>query len=63
MLRPSLLLLVLLAAAFAAGSVTTAALALAVAAGLQYAGLLAERWLFFAEARHVVTLFYGASAV
>ena len=24
------------------------------------AGLAAERWLFFAEARHVVTLFYGA---
>jgi DMSO reductase anchor subunit len=26
-------------------------------------GLFVERWLFFAEARHVVTLFYGASAV
>lgn len=24
------------------------------------AGVLAERWLFFAEARHVVTLYYGA---
>jgi hypothetical protein len=22
-----------------------------------------ERWLFFAEARHTVTLYYGASAV
>lgn len=27
------------------------------------AGLLIERWLFFGEARHVVTLFYGASKV
>jgi DMSO reductase anchor subunit len=26
-------------------------------------GLFVERWLFFAEARHVVTLFYGAAAV
>jgi DMSO reductase anchor subunit len=26
------------------------------------AGMLAERWLFFAEARHTVTLYYGASA-
>jgi DMSO reductase anchor subunit len=25
-------------------------------------GLLAERWLFFAEAKHTVTLYYGASA-
>jgi len=25
-------------------------------------GLLAERWLFFAEARHTVTLYYGADA-
>ncbi|MFK8030655.1 MAG: dimethyl sulfoxide reductase anchor subunit family protein [Gammaproteobacteria bacterium] len=27
------------------------------------AGLLVERWLFFAEAEHVVTTFYGASSV
>lgn len=26
------------------------------------AGVLTERWLFFAEAKHVVTLFYGAKA-
>lgn len=26
-------------------------------------GLLAERWLFFAEAKHTVTLYYGAEAV
>ncbi len=30
------------------------------AAGLAIAGVLVERWLFFAEAKHVVTLFYGA---
>ena len=27
------------------------------------AGILAERWLFFAEAKHVVTLYYGAEKV
>jgi DMSO reductase anchor subunit len=38
-----------------------ASLALGVAALLSvFAGLIAERWLFFAEARHVVTLFHGA---
>ena len=26
-------------------------------------GVLTERWLFFAEARHIVTLYYGAEAV
>jgi DMSO reductase anchor subunit len=26
-------------------------------------GLIVERWLFFAEAKHVVTLYYGAAAV
>ena len=25
-------------------------------------GLVVERWLFFAEARHTVTLYYGADA-
>jgi len=25
-------------------------------------GILTERWLFFAEARHVVTLYYGAQS-
>jgi len=25
-----------------------------------YAGILVERWLFFAEARHVVNLYHGA---
>ncbi|RWA77362.1 MAG: dimethyl sulfoxide reductase anchor subunit [Mesorhizobium sp.] len=31
----------------------------ALAAILQFAGMLAERWLFFAEAKHTVTLYYG----
>jgi DMSO reductase anchor subunit len=30
-----------------------------VAVALQAAGMLVERWLFFAEARHVVALYYG----
>jgi DMSO reductase anchor subunit len=34
-------------------------LLLATIAGLT--GVVVERWLFFAEARHVVTLFYGRS--
>jgi len=29
---------------------------------LAFAGAVVERWLFFAEAQHVVTLFYGAKA-
>jgi DMSO reductase anchor subunit len=33
----------------------------AVAAGMS--GLLIERWLFFAEAEHLVTLYYGAGRV
>jgi DMSO reductase anchor subunit len=36
-----------------------AALASALAALLQFAGMLVERWLFFAEAKHTVTLYYG----
>jgi sulfite dehydrogenase (quinone) subunit SoeC len=39
----------------------------AIAAGLGVGsaalGLIAERWLFFAEAKHTVTLYYGAEAV
>jgi len=39
----------------------------AVAAGLAVVsaalGLIVERWLFFAEAKHTVTLYYGADAV
>ena len=45
------------AVAFAAG-MRSAALAAAVAA-LCIMGLLAERWLFFAEARHTVRLYHG----
>jgi DMSO reductase anchor subunit len=26
-------------------------------------GLIIERWLFFAEAKHTVTLYYGSDAV
>jgi len=40
-----------------------AALFAVLAAVLALIGLFVERWIFFAEARHVVTLFYGASAV
>ena len=52
--------LVLLAAAFASSTMPwlPAGLSL-VAAVSQFAGMLVERWLFFAEAKHVVTLYYG----
>jgi len=36
---------------------------LAVAAVLALVGTLVERWLFFAEAKHSVTLYYGAAEV
>jgi DMSO reductase anchor subunit len=36
-----------------------AAMLSVVAAVVQLAGMLVERWLFFAEAKHVVTLYYG----
>ena len=39
-----------------------ALLALAAAAALQYLGLLAERWLFFAEAQHPQNLYYQRMA-
>jgi DMSO reductase anchor subunit len=39
-----------------------AALLAVPAALLMAAGLVAERWLFFAEARHTVTLYYGAAS-
>lgn len=53
-----LLLTLLAMAAGGAFGIVLATLAV-VAAG---AGVLTERWLFFAEATHVVTLFYGARA-
>ena len=37
-------------------------LALLLAVACNAAGILTERWLFFAEARHTVTLYYGAEA-
>ncbi len=40
-----------------------AALAACLAAPLGMLGIFVERWLFFAEARHVVTLYYGKAAV
>jgi DMSO reductase anchor subunit len=52
------LLLLLLALAY--GGAVRTALALA-AAPVATAGVLIERWLFFAEAKHTVTLFYGAA--
>ncbi|RVC48221.1 dimethyl sulfoxide reductase anchor subunit, partial [Mesorhizobium sp. M4B.F.Ca.ET.088.02.2.1] len=36
-----------------------AMMASVIAALLQLAGMLVERWLFFAEAKHTVTLYYG----
>jgi DMSO reductase anchor subunit len=39
------------------------AVAAVLAAALGLGGVLIERWLFFAEAKHSVTLYYGAAAV
>ena len=52
-LAPAILVVATLALQGPAGAVTAV-----LAAVLLTAGLLVERWLFFAEARHVVTLFY-----
>lgn len=54
---PLLLTLIALLATGPAG-----ALAALLAAPAATAGVLVERWLFFAEARHTVTLYYGAAA-
>jgi DMSO reductase anchor subunit len=54
---PALLTLVAL---FASGG--TAAIAAALAVASVALGLVVERWLFFAEAKHTVTLYYGAEA-
>jgi DMSO reductase anchor subunit len=40
-----------------------AILALLLGASLGMVGIFVERWLFFAEARHAVTLYYGTPAV
>lgn len=50
-----------LVALFTTGGAGVMASAIAVAGAA--IGLLAERWLFFAEAKHTVTLYYGAAAV
>jgi DMSO reductase anchor subunit len=47
---------------FAVALVVPGSLALSLsilAAPIQLAGMLVERWLFFAEATHTVTLYYG----
>ena len=43
--------------------VMPAALQLALAVQAALVGTLVERWLFFAEARHTVTLYYGSPTV
>jgi sulfite dehydrogenase (quinone) subunit SoeC len=53
------LVLTLLSAVIAGPLAAFAALFAALSAML---GILVERWLFFAEAKHTVTLYYGASA-
>jgi len=45
-----------------AWSMTAPAAVLAIAFAVQYAGLLAERWFFFAEARHPQNLYYQRAA-
>ncbi len=53
---------VLSVVAFFAGGVVAAVAAIA-AVVLAMAGVLVERWLFFAEAKHSVMLYYGAESV
>jgi DMSO reductase anchor subunit len=55
---PALLTVIALLASAAIG-----ALAAALAVASTALGLVVERWLFFAEAKHTVTLYYGAEAV
>jgi DMSO reductase anchor subunit len=52
--------LLTLAALFLAGGIGVVLAGLAVASAA--AGLVVERWLFFAEAKHTVMLYYGADA-
>jgi DMSO reductase anchor subunit len=49
-----------LVALFGSGGMAALAASLAVASAAL--GLVVERWLFFAEAKHTVTLYYGAEA-
>jgi DMSO reductase anchor subunit len=55
---PAILTVIALIAAGRAGVVAAAAAVVSAALGL-----VVERWLFFAEAKHTVTLYYGAEAV
>lgn len=52
-------LLLLLIGAVMPNVITTIAASVAALAAI--GGVLAERWLFFAEARHTVTLYYGTA--
>jgi sulfite dehydrogenase (quinone) subunit SoeC len=54
--------LLLLIVALAAGDGTLASLACGLAVVLAGLGVAIERWLFFAEAEHVVMLYYGREA-
>ncbi len=58
-LRAAALLLVFGVPAFALAAGISSAGAAAAVAALCILGLLAERWLFFAEARHTVRLYHG----
>ena len=60
-LRPARLLLTLVGAVARRRRSASSRAALAVASAAL--GLVVERWLFFAEAKHTVTLYYGAEAV
>ena len=60
-LLPGLLCLAAWLAEGRGGAGTSAALALAAASAS--AGILVERWLFFAEAEHKMTLYYGRERV
>jgi DMSO reductase anchor subunit len=52
--------LLLLAAAFGLSAVPWLSVSLSLFATVsQFAGMLVERWLFFAEAKHTVALYYG----
>ena len=57
----------ILPAALTAASLVVPAVGASILTGVAVAsmivGVLTERWLFFAEAQHVVTLFYGAQRV
>ena len=52
----------LIIAALASGVAPFVGLVALVAAPAAFAAAVVERWLFFAEARHVVNLFYGAES-